>query len=146
MLQLIWSVWFFLQLWFDLECLKFSTCYSGQCYLDGFFLFHVLKGKYTVTLSWILLGRGHTKETGTRDFRELLSAWVEHMLLNGAAQIEEKAMQFPQFALLRSVTCVQLRLITILGNCSCQFPWCALTLNLGKPTKLIKRLFQFQCK
>jgi hypothetical protein len=33
------------------------------------------------------------------------------MLLNGAA------LPFPQFALLRLVTCVQLRLITILGNC-----------------------------
>jgi hypothetical protein len=27
-------------------------------------------------------GRGHTKETGNRNFRELLSAKVEHMLLN----------------------------------------------------------------
>jgi hypothetical protein len=34
------------------------------------------------------LGRGHTKETGNRNFQELLSAWVEHMLLNGSAQIE----------------------------------------------------------
>jgi hypothetical protein len=41
------------------------------------------------------------------------------MLLNGAAQIEEAATQFPQFALLYSVTCVQLRLITILGNFGC---------------------------
>jgi hypothetical protein len=39
------------------------------------------------------------------------------MLLNGAAQIEETAMQFPQFALIHSVTCGPLRLITILGNC-----------------------------
>jgi hypothetical protein len=29
------------------------------------------------------------------------------------------ALQFLQFALLRSVTCVQLRLITILGKCGC---------------------------
>jgi hypothetical protein len=36
------------------------------------------------------------------NFRELLSAWVEHM--NGAVQIEENALRFPQFALLRSVT------------------------------------------
>jgi hypothetical protein len=28
-------------------------------------------------------------------------------------------LPFPQFALLHSVTCVQLRLITILGNCGC---------------------------
>jgi hypothetical protein len=71
------------------------------------------------------------------------------MLLNGAAQIEETATQLserqklnfqatehasfltialrrgflvsavPQFSLLHSVTCVQLRLITILGNCGC---------------------------
>jgi hypothetical protein len=45
------------------------------------------------------------------------------MLLNGAEQIEETALEtalpFPQFALLHSVTCVQLRLITILGNCGC---------------------------
>jgi hypothetical protein len=35
----------------------------------------------------------------------------------------------PQFALLHSVTCVQLRLITILGNCGCQFLWCACALT-----------------
>jgi hypothetical protein len=37
------------------------------------------------------------------------------MLLNGAAQIEKT----PQFALLHSVTCVQLGLITLLGNSGC---------------------------
>jgi hypothetical protein len=58
-------------------------------------------------------GRGHTKETGNRNFWELLSAWVEHMLLNGAAHIEEMATQFPQFTLLHSVTYVQLRLRTV---------------------------------
>jgi hypothetical protein len=52
------------------------------------------------------------------------------MLLNGAAQIEETAMPCPQFALLYSVTCVQLRLITILGNCRCQFAWRALALRI----------------
>jgi hypothetical protein len=36
------------------------------------------------------------------------------MLLNGTAQIEETTTQFPL-----SVTCVQLRLITVLGNCDC---------------------------
>jgi hypothetical protein len=41
------------------------------------------------------------------------------MLVNGAGQIEETALPFPQFALLHSVTCVQLRLTTILGNCGC---------------------------
>jgi hypothetical protein len=63
----------------------------------------------TAALLHSFLGWGHTKETGNRNFQELLSAWVEHMLLNGAAQIEEMALQFPQFALLHSVTCVQLR-------------------------------------
>jgi hypothetical protein len=29
------------------------------------------------------------------------------------------ALPFPQFALLHSVTCVQLRLITVLGKCDC---------------------------
>jgi hypothetical protein len=77
-----------------------------------------------------ILGRGLTKETGNRIFRELLSAWFEHMLLNGAAQIEEIALPFPQFALLRSVICVQLRPITILENCGCQFPWCVLAHTL----------------
>jgi hypothetical protein len=41
------------------------------------------------------------------------------MLLNGAAQIEEIALPFPEFALPHSVTCVELRLIAILGNCGC---------------------------
>jgi hypothetical protein len=41
------------------------------------------------------------------------------MLMNGAAQIEETALSFPQFSLLRSLTRVQLMLITILGNYGC---------------------------
>jgi hypothetical protein len=51
------------------------------------------------------------------------------MLLNRVAQIEEMATQFPKFVLPHTVTCVQLSLITILGNCGCQFPWCALGLT-----------------
>jgi hypothetical protein len=43
-------------------------------------------------------------------------------------------MQFPQFALLHLVTCVELRPIKILGNCGCvavcQFPWCAHALRV----------------
>jgi hypothetical protein len=39
----------------------------------------------------LLLGWGHTKETGNHNFQELLSAWVEHMLPNGVAQIEKTA-------------------------------------------------------
>jgi hypothetical protein len=41
------------------------------------------------------------------------------MLPNGAAQCEETADQFPRFALLHSITYVQLTLITILGNFGC---------------------------
>jgi hypothetical protein len=41
------------------------------------------------------------------------------MLLNRAAHIEETGLPFPQYGLLYSVTCVQLRLIRILGNCGC---------------------------
>jgi hypothetical protein len=54
------------------------------------------------------------------------------MSLNGAAQIEETATQFLQYALLHSLMCSsqtdnnsrKLRL-----HCACQFPWCALGLN-----------------
>jgi hypothetical protein len=48
------------------------------------------------------------------------------LFLTMAGKVDEAAKiafststQFPQFALLHSVTCVQLRLITILGNCGC---------------------------
>jgi hypothetical protein len=51
-----------------------------------------------------LYGRGHTKETGNR---------------NAIAIYENCYQQFPQYELLHSVTCVQLRLVTILGNCGC---------------------------
>jgi hypothetical protein len=56
------------------------------------------------------------------------------MLLNGAAQTGETALPFPQFTLLHSVSCVQLRLITILENCGCQFPWGALGLLVKRVT------------
>jgi hypothetical protein len=69
--------------------------------------------------TFLVTSRMDATETGKRNFRELLSAWVEHVLLNGAAQIEETALPFPQYALLNSVTCVQLWLITILGNFGC---------------------------
>jgi hypothetical protein len=52
--------------------------------------------------------------------------------LNGAVQIEKTATQFPQFALLQSVTYVQLRLIKILGNCGCV----AVASFLGVPSSL----------
>jgi hypothetical protein len=54
------------------------------------------------------------------------------MLLNGAAQIEETATLFPQIAVLLSVTCVEPRLITILGNCGCV----AVASFLGVPSPL----------
>jgi hypothetical protein len=66
--------------------------------------------------------KGNWQPQRNRNFRELLLAWVEHMLLNGATHTEETALPFPQFALLHSVNCVQLRLITIL--------WCAVALRL----------------
>jgi hypothetical protein len=43
------------------------------------------------------------------------------------------ASPFPQFVLLHSVTCVQLRLITILGNCGCV----AVASFLGVPLPLL---------
>jgi hypothetical protein len=53
------------------------------------------------------------------------------LLLNVAAQIEETATQFPQYALHHAGICVQLRLITnnsrkLRLRCGFQFPWCAL--------------------
>jgi hypothetical protein len=58
------------------------------------------------------------------------------MLLNRAAQIEETVLPFLQFALLRSVTCAQLRLITILGKCGCV----AVASFLGAPSPLVSTL------
>jgi hypothetical protein len=46
--------------------------------------------------------------------------------------VEKTGLQFPQYALLHSVTCVQLRLITILGNCGCV----AVASFLGVPSLL----------
>jgi hypothetical protein len=43
---------------------------------------------------------------------QTLESWVRILL-------EETASSFPQYALYHSVTCVQHRLITILGNCGC---------------------------
>jgi hypothetical protein len=57
------------------------------------------------------------------------------MLLNGAAQIQETSLPFRQFALLHSVTCVELRLITILGNCGCVVV--ASFLGVSSPLKLV---------
>jgi hypothetical protein len=54
------------------------------------------------------------------------------MLLNGTVEIEKTALLSPQFALLHSVTCIQLRLITVLGNCRCV----AVVSFLGVPSPL----------
>jgi hypothetical protein len=81
-------------------------CLGGMCC-------HDLQGRWVIILPKTCrqhiptegqLGRGHTKETGNRN----------------AIAISENCYQpFPQFALLHSLTCVQRRLITILGNCDC---------------------------
>jgi hypothetical protein len=63
------------------------------------------------------------------------------MLLNGAAQIDETATQSPQFALLHTVICDQLRLITILGNCGCV----AVVSFLGVPSTLGMRVTNESC-
>jgi hypothetical protein len=79
----------------------------------------VISLSWTRVTVWSSANWGNLQPQRNRNFRELLSAWVEYMLVNGAAQIEETALQFLQFVLLHSVTCVQLRLIIILGNCGC---------------------------
>jgi hypothetical protein len=89
----------------------------------------------TVTTWLCLLGRGHIKETGNRNATAISENCYQpelNTLLNGAAQTEETATQFPQFALLHSVTYVQLRLITVLGNCGCV----AVASFLGVPSPL----------
>jgi hypothetical protein len=40
-----------------------------------------------------VLGLGYTKETANCNFWELLWPWIEHMLLEGAPQIQETATQ-----------------------------------------------------
>jgi hypothetical protein len=80
---------------------------------------------YTILLEehlQVALGRGHTKETGNRNFRELLSACVEHVT-------EWSSANCVAVSSVCAALCVQHRLITILGNCGCQFPWCALPLK-----------------
>jgi hypothetical protein len=57
------------------------------------------------------------------------------MLLNGLAQTEEIVLTFPQFVLILSVTCVHLRLITVLGNCGCV----AVASFFGVPSPLVSQ-------
>jgi hypothetical protein len=40
--------------------------------------------------------QGNWQPQRNSNFRELLSAWIEHMLLNGAAQIEETATRLTE--------------------------------------------------
>jgi hypothetical protein len=101
-------------------CQVFSVLlYIWQCRPAAYFQLCT----YRLTLNFISVRagphQGNWQSQRNRNFRELLSAWVEHVLLNGAAPNEETALSFPQYALLHLVTCVQLRLITILGNWGC---------------------------
>jgi hypothetical protein len=87
--------------------------------IDALFLRQLLQHDCRVCSLSARAHQGNWQPQRNSNFREFLSAWFEHMLLNGAAQIEETALPFTQFALLHSVTCAQLRLIRILGNCGC---------------------------
>jgi hypothetical protein len=65
-----------------------------------------------------LKARGHQENwqpQRNRNFRELLSAWVEHMLLNGAAQTEETAPFSNMCSTQADNNSRKLR-------CGCQFP------------------------
>jgi hypothetical protein len=73
---------------------------------------------------------GNWQPQHNRSFRELLSAGVEHMLVNGAAQTEDIALPFSSIcaAPFSNMCSTQadnnsrkLRL-----RCGCQLPWCAL--------------------
>jgi hypothetical protein len=66
-------------------------------------------------LCWVRAHQGNWQPQRNPNLRELLSAGVEYMSLNGAAQIEETADKNSQ----------KLRL-----HCGFQFPWWALTLRV----------------
>jgi hypothetical protein len=64
-----------------------------------------------------LLGRGHTRKLATSTQPQFPRIAIS---LSSTHVTEwSSTTQFPQFALLHSVTCVQLGLIAILGNCGC---------------------------
>jgi hypothetical protein len=69
-------------------------------------------------------GRGHTKETGNRNFRELLSAWVTEWNLRCSIRNMCSAQA--------DTSSRKLRL-----RCGCQFPWCALGLRLPFNSQLV---------
>jgi hypothetical protein len=77
---------------------------------------------------------GNWQPQRNRNFREFYQPELnEHMLQNEAAQIEETATQFPQFALLHSGTCstqadTNSRKSRL--RCGCQFLWCTLTVRV----------------
>jgi hypothetical protein len=71
---------------------------------------------------------GNWQSRRYRIFRELSSAW------------QVSWTHVTEFALLHPVTCVQLRLITILGNCGCQFLSCALRLAHDAFTDITSKL------
>jgi hypothetical protein len=95
---------------------KLSSCYENKYQLTNILLPSVFIGtfphcvenknstifisiKIPISFSTNLRARarqGNWQPQRNRNFRELLSAWVEHMLLNGAAQIEETAMQLAE--------------------------------------------------
>jgi hypothetical protein len=92
---------------------------------------------YTVTSRNNRTGVGKRRSLWDRAALVATQQYCKHIsaAVNQHPTIEEamfSALPFPQFALLHSVTCVQLRLITILGNCGCQFPWCALAFKQTK--------------
>jgi hypothetical protein len=77
--------------------------YSLQKLINMIALFTKLKGTVGRSATYLKGARtkhirnghqGNWQPQRNRNFRELLSAWVEHMLLNGAAQTEETVTPF----------------------------------------------------
>jgi hypothetical protein len=82
-------------------------------------------------------GRVHSKETGNGNFRELLSAWVEHMF-NAVSSI--CAAPFSNMCSTQADNnSRKLRL-----RCGCQFHWCALALRIGKLGTLLRSTVYIQ--
>jgi hypothetical protein len=83
-----------------------------------------------LTNKWIIKERYRTADTrksrGNVVVRRLACSVAWKMSFSVFPRV---ALPFPQISLLHSVTCVQLGLITVLGNRSCQFPWCKVGLT-----------------
>jgi hypothetical protein len=81
--------------------------------------------RIVISLSWTHVTEWSSANWGTADTRKQRgNAIVRRLACSVAWKLSFSvfpwvALPFPQFALLHSVTCVQLRLITILGNCGC---------------------------